>query len=276
MEDLNLTIHFEETKTKPATAPPGFPTAKFLQDLLGALGLPTDVHWGIRDEDIDKTLDHKKSLEENGVRDGHRLRLYDSARHRELQAALEQLKEKEAQLLRATEDQARLQQRLTQSEARAESLDRDLALRSEEIQRLRRQADDMDRELVAKRAELQTLEQLLKEKGAGVQPVAPGVPIPRLVVRAFPVTWEKVQISLEEGERALDLGPTHLHIPATLERNLDGTISLLVHPGATLHIQRPGSTKWETFSGGARVSAEPGLVLSGDKGTTKALLDNPR
>ena len=54
---------------------------EFIRELVIALGLPvTDVEghqvsWRIDDKDTGRTVDGQKSLDENGVREGHRLSL---------------------------------------------------------------------------------------------------------------------------------------------------------------------------------------------------------
>lgn len=54
---------------------------EFIRELVIALGLPvTDaegnqVSWRIDDKDTGRTVDGQKSLDENGVREGHRLSL---------------------------------------------------------------------------------------------------------------------------------------------------------------------------------------------------------
>jgi len=75
MRDLRVQVHAPDGKNKAAVAPPNFKTGQFLMDLLEAFSLPATADWSVYDADIDRNLDKDKTLEENGVHEGHHLHL---------------------------------------------------------------------------------------------------------------------------------------------------------------------------------------------------------
>jgi len=75
VKDIKVHIHTPDGMSSPAEAPPYLKTGQFLKELVEAFGLSATAHWRVHDGDIDKTLDNEKSLEENGVREGHHLHL---------------------------------------------------------------------------------------------------------------------------------------------------------------------------------------------------------
>jgi hypothetical protein len=75
VKDLKVHLHAPNGMNKTVEAPPRLKTGQFLKDVVGLFGLPTRVRWNLYDGETDRTLDHEKSLEENGVREEHHLHL---------------------------------------------------------------------------------------------------------------------------------------------------------------------------------------------------------
>ncbi len=80
VKDLKVHVHAPDGTSSPVEAPPSLKTGQFLRELVGAFGLSSTVHWSVHDGDIDRTLDNEKSLEENGVCEGHHLHLREHQR----------------------------------------------------------------------------------------------------------------------------------------------------------------------------------------------------
>ena len=77
VKDLEIHVYTPDGTGWPVQAPPYLKTDQFLRELIVGLGLPAGGHWGLHDQEIDRTLDGSKTLEENGVREGHHLRLLE-------------------------------------------------------------------------------------------------------------------------------------------------------------------------------------------------------
>jgi serine/threonine protein kinase len=107
-------------------------------------------------------------------------------------------------------------------------------------------------------------------------PIGAGVPHRGLLVEADPVRSSGLRIAFGPTKDSLDLSTTAFRIRANLERDPNGSIYLVVHNGAALNVQLPGSKKWMRCSGGARVNAEIGTVLFDQNGATNARLANPK
>jgi hypothetical protein len=69
VKDLEIHVYTPDGTGWPVQAPPYLKTE--------GLGLPAGGHWGLHDQEIDRTLGGSKTLEENGVREGHHLRLLE-------------------------------------------------------------------------------------------------------------------------------------------------------------------------------------------------------
>src|SRR5438132_9390083 len=106
--------------------------------------------------------------------------------------------------------------------------------------------------------------------------VAPEVPLHGLLVEADPIKSSGLRVAFGPTKESLDLSMTGFRIRANLERDPSGSIYLVVHNGATLNIQLPGSKKWTRYSGGARVSADIGTILFDNDGAMNARLDSPK
>jgi hypothetical protein len=97
-----------------------------------------------------------------------------------------------------------------------------------------------------------------------------------LLVEADPIDSSRHGVSFAPARDSLDLSSTDFRIRATLERGPNGSIFLLVHAGATLNVQSPGSKRWIRYSGGARVPADLGTIVFDQDGALKVRLNSPR
>ena len=100
--------------------------------------------------------------------------------------------------------------------------------------------------------------------------------LPVLWIEADPVQPSSLKIAFSSAHESLDLSKTGFGIRATLWRDPDGTIYLMVHNGAVLNVQAPGSKKWKRYESGSRVNAEIGAVLFDKNGTMNARFVSPR
>ncbi len=73
--DLKLEVGAPDGKSHHAVLPPDTRTQEFLAELVEVFGLPRTEDWELFDADANRTLDAHKTLAENGVESGHRLRL---------------------------------------------------------------------------------------------------------------------------------------------------------------------------------------------------------
>lgn len=80
VKDLKIHVHAPDGTSTSAEAPPNYKTDQFLKEIVSALGLPATADWSVHDADINRNLDKDKTLEENGVREGHHLHLRERAR----------------------------------------------------------------------------------------------------------------------------------------------------------------------------------------------------
>jgi DNA repair exonuclease SbcCD ATPase subunit len=94
----------------------------------------------------------------------------------------------------------------------------------------------------------------------------------QLVIKAYPIKRSEFDVTLAHDRQSLDLSTTQFHIRASLERTQAG-FELVVHDGATINVQAPGSKRWQRYAGGARVSAGPGMVFFDAKGIMNARLE---
>ena len=79
MPDMNLEVFTQGGDNHKVEAPPDMSAEEFARGLINGLRLPTTdaegrpINWRIDNKDTGRPLDPARSLEENGVRDGHRL-----------------------------------------------------------------------------------------------------------------------------------------------------------------------------------------------------------
>jgi hypothetical protein len=144
-------------------------------------------------------------------------------------------------------------------------------------------------ELVGKHPEVETFLQQLEEKDRALQkalkelddlrsrlplpvPDSPGAKA-GFVIESHPIANPALGITFSSQQESLDLSTTGFRIRASLERKADGSLDLLIHPGATVNIKTPGEKRWRRLEGGARTDTEAGMVLFDPKGAANARLD---
>lgn len=181
--------------------------------------------------------------------------------------------------------------------AKIDALERDLAARQTEIENLERQVNRLSKEreaLIANPPEMKatlakldekemqletTLAELekLRKQLLGLPKTAPppppaGAGAETLVfIRSHPIRRAEFDVALPSDRKSLDLSTTGFHIRANIERTAKG-FDLVVHDGATINVQAPGK-RWQRYSGGARLSADPGTVFFDTKGVMNARLE---
>lgn len=81
MPDIKIHVHTQGGDSHPIEAPPDIGTEDFIRELISGLNLPmrdaenNPISWTIDDKDVGRTLDPTRSLDANGVREGHHLYL---------------------------------------------------------------------------------------------------------------------------------------------------------------------------------------------------------
>jgi len=107
------------------------------------------------------------------------------------------------------------------------------------------------------------LSELLEKKGTGA---ALGNLVVEPVVSSFP------PVAFSSNQKLLDLSATQFHIRASLERNSNGSVDIVVHPGAQLNVRVLNASKWEAFGSTQRVSARHDLIVFDPKGSATVRL----
>src|SRR5262245_13929780 len=79
---IKMTVRTETGKSHPVEAPPEIKAQELIDELLKAFELPridakgNRIQWTLVDKDTGRTVDPQKSLEQNGIRNGHILYLH--------------------------------------------------------------------------------------------------------------------------------------------------------------------------------------------------------
>lgn len=106
----------------------------------------------------------------------------------------------------------------------------------------------------------------------GVEPTpAPSLACGWQVQNAYPQQLP-LNVKLPSGQAQLDLAASPFRIRATLQRDSQDALALLVQDGATLRIRAPGATSWQNCAGGTRCSVVDGLMILDPQGFCSALL----
>jgi len=87
----------------------------------------------------------------------------------------------------------------------------------------------------------------------------------------YPLPNPNLQLPFDDAQTALDLSSTAYRIRATLERNPDFSVDLIVHKGA--EIRSRAGQGWRVHASGDRVHVAPGIVLFDDHGKVNARID---
>jgi uncharacterized coiled-coil protein SlyX len=131
------------------------------------------------------------------------------------------------------------------------------------------QLEEKDRALQEAIREVERLRKLLP------LPVPPPAPSKaHLVLQSHPIPDPALSISFEDQQPSLDLSTTGFRIRANLERRSDGSVNLVIHPGATVNVKMPGETRWRRLDNSAHVDTQPGMVLFDPKGAANARLES--
>jgi serine/threonine protein kinase len=93
-------------------------------------------------------------------------------------------------------------------------------------------------------------------------------------IDSHPLNLADYHLLFAGNAQILDLSKTPFGIHATLQRNSDGSIDAVVHPGATIQAQSAGTHSWKGFTGSQRIRVVPGIVLFDAKGKRTARVDD--
>jgi hypothetical protein len=131
------------------------------------------------------------------------------------------------------------------------------------------QLEEKDRALQEAIREVERLRKLLP------LPVPPPAPSKaHLLLQSHPIPDPVLCISFEDQQRLLDLSTTGFRIRANLERRADGSVGLVIHPGATINVKMPGEIRWRRLDNSVGVDTQPGMVLFDPKGAANARLES--
>jgi uncharacterized coiled-coil protein SlyX len=119
---------------------------------------------------------------------------------------------------------------------------------------------------------IREVERLRKLLPLPVPPPAPSKS--HLVLQSHPIPDPVLCLTFEEQQPSLDLSTTGFRIRANLERRSDGSVGLVIHPGATINVKMPGEIRWRRLDNSARVDTQPGMVLFDPKGAANARLES--
>jgi hypothetical protein len=184
----------------------------------------------------------------------------------DLQAHLERIRSLEQGLVERETEINNLRERLNQVAAEGG----EPSGQHPEVAPIVQQLNDKDRE------QQNTLQELddLRDVQSALPQSSPGTP-PHLSIEAYPIPNPAIATVFDDQHASLDLSTTAFRIRATLERNADASVDLVIHPGATINVKAPGEKRWRRLEGGARLNAEAGMVLFDPKGVVNARFDRP-
>jgi hypothetical protein len=182
----------------------------------------------------------------------------------DLQVLQEKIRVLQEDLLRRDEEIKKLDEEL-----KTVTVERDgLVGKHPDVEAILRQLDEKDRALQNALQELAGLRKRLPEPPE----VSPGSKMP-LVIESHPIPNPAFGITFSDQQKLLDLSTTGFRIRVSLERNSDGSVGLVIHPGATINIKTPGEKRWRRLEGGARLNTEVGMILFDPTGVVNARLD---
>jgi hypothetical protein len=142
---FDIKVHFiADDREETSDVDPGVSTEVLLGAYIQQHKLDRNVHWSIHDQELATTLDPKKTLEQNGVQDGHHLHLRRPDDAAERAEAERKLREREEQERR--EGERAEAERLARENAEEERKARDKA----EMDRLARERAEAERKATEK------------------------------------------------------------------------------------------------------------------------------
>lgn len=94
-----------------------------------------------------------------------------------------------------------------------------------------------------------------------------------ITLRPHPLPDARMHLPFGDAAKQLDLSNTAYRIRATLERNSDFSVDLVVHRGAEIKMSGAAGRNWRVLAGGQRVGVAPGTVLFDDRGKLSVRID---
>jgi len=182
----------------------------------------------------------------------------------EIQTLRKSIRALQEDLLKREEEIRKLDERLKEV-----TVERDELAKNPEVGTILRQLDEKDRALQDAFQELESLRKHLPDPRS----IAPATKS-HFVIESHPIPNPDFGITFDDDEKSLDLSTTGFRIRASLERNSDGSVGLLIHHGATINVKTPAETRWRRLKGEARLSTEVGMILFDPKGVMNARLDH--
>jgi len=101
---------------------------------------------------------------------------------------------------------------------------------------------------------------------------SPRTKLATVTLMSYPLQDQTSDVTFGEGETVLDLSKTHNRIRCMLERTIDGSMEIVVQPGATVQLRYPGK-RWEAHTSGERAIVVPGMILYDPSGKTTIRVD---
>ena len=114
---------------------------------------------------------------------------------------------------------------------------------------------------------------LLKDLATGGVLRPKGKKLSSVTLHAYPLQKQNLMIAFGDAQKSLDLAKTSYGVRATLERNGDSSVDAVVHPGATVQVQAPGTRTWKAHDGGDRIALASGVVLFDTQGKMNVRID---
>jgi hypothetical protein len=184
---------------------------------------------------------------------------------------------------------ASLQKKLLAKEKEIEALQQQVALATDDKKKPQGEPATDQPELKATLQELDTKELQLQStlheldktrksltmkqaESAKAEP-EPAASVHRFVIESYPIKKPAFEMTFEESQASLDLSTSNFKIRATLERDANGSLELVVHKNATINVQAPGSKRWQRHAEGTRIKVESGFVLFDSAGSMNARID---
>lgn len=91
-----------------------------------------------------------------------------------------------------------------------------------------------------------------------------------IVITPWP--QQGMSVLMSQAETEVDLSSLYFRIRATVQRRNDGSVDLVVHPGAELKIRLSENSHWEVYRGNQRIPVAPDMIFFDDKGKTAVRL----
>jgi len=97
-----------------------------------------------------------------------------------------------------------------------------------------------------------------------------------LLIEADPIKSSDLRVAFAASKDFLDLSTTGFGIRASLQREANGSIFVVVNKEATLNVKLPDNKKWTQYSAGQRIKVGFGMILFDKNGKSNARIVRPK